>query len=206
MTERNQQPLFADRRAFADLTIIGQLHDTYLICESGREGMILIDQHAAHERILFEQLKKKGAMAVQQLLLPETVDLGFNEARILHELIPDLSTFGLEIEPFGGDTFVIKAVPSLLSGKQITPLVTEIVEKAADTGFSPELVTALDRIRQLMACHGAIRANQRLSMEQMKGLLHQLDNCENPATCPHGRPTWIQWRLGAIEKAFHRIV
>ena len=207
--ERHQQPLFSERRAFADLTLIGQLHDTYIICESGREGMILIDQHAAHERILFEQLKKKAAtaaMAVQQLLLPETVDLGFNEARILNGLIPELSAFGLEIEPFGGDTFVIKAVPSLLSGRQIAPLVTEIVEKAADTGFSPELVTTLDRIRQLMACHGAIRANQRLSMNQMKELLHQLDNCENPATCPHGRPTWIQWRLGAIEKAFLRIV
>ncbi len=207
--ERHQQPLFSERRAFADLTIIGQLHDTYIVCESGQEGMILIDQHAAHERILFEKLKKKAAdtgVAVQRLLLPETVDLGFNEARILNELIPDLSTFGLEIEPFGGDTFVVKAVPSLLSGRQITPLITEIVEKAADTGFSPELATVLDRIRQLMACHGAIRANQRLSADQMKGLLRQLDDCENPATCPHGRPTWIQWRLGSIEKAFHRIV
>jgi len=204
-----QQPLFETKGGFSELAIIGQLKETYIVCDSDREGMILIDQHAAHERILFEQLKRKSesrSVAVQQLLLPETVDLGFNEARVLTELIPDLKTFGLEIEPFGGDTFAIKAVPSLLSGKQIAPLVQEIVEKKADTGFSPELETPLDRIRQLVACHGAIRAGQRLSKDQIKELLVQLDACENPTTCPHGRPTWIRWGISAIEKAFHRIV
>ncbi len=204
-----QQPLFEERSGFSDLAVIGQLRDTYIVCESVREGMILIDQHAAHERILFEQLKRKSSdrsLEIQQLLLPETVDLGFNEARILIELIPDLKAFGLEVEPFGGDTFAVKAVPSLLSEKQIAPLILEIVEKTADTGFSPELQTPLDRIRQLMACHGSIRAGQRLSPVQIKELMAQLDACENPATCPHGRPTWIQWRISAIEKAFHRVV
>ena len=204
-----QQPHFEERGGFADLAVIGQLHDTYIVCESVREAMILIDQHAAHERILFEQLKQKSSnrsLEIQQLLLPETVDLGFNEARILIELIPDLKAFGLDVEPFGGDTFAIKAVPSPLSERQIAPLILEIVEKKADTGFSPELQTPLDRIRQLMACHGAIRAGQRLSPSQIKELLVQLDACGNPATCPHGRPTWIRWRISAIEKAFHRIV
>jgi DNA mismatch repair protein MutL len=171
--------------------------------------MILIDQHAAHERILFEQLKRKASersLAVQQLLLPETVDLGFNEARVLTELIPELATYGLGVEPFGGDTFAIKAVPSLLTGKQIAPLILEIVEKATDTGLAPELQTPLDRIRQLMACHGAIRAGQRLSDAQIRELLTQMDACENPASCPHGRPTWIQYKLSVIEKAFHRVV
>jgi DNA mismatch repair protein MutL len=204
-----QQPLFEERSGFGDLAVIGQLHDTYIVCESNREGMILIDQHAAHERVLFEQLKRKSAdrsLEVQHLLLPETVDLGFNEARVLTELIPDLKALGLEVEPFGGDTFAIKAVPSLLSERQIAPLILEIVEKAADTGLAPELQTPLDRIRQLMACHGAIRAGQRLSDIQIRELLAQMDACENPASCPHGRPTWIQWKISAIEKAFHRIV
>lgn len=208
-TKTKQQPIFEEKSGFSELAVIGQLHDTYIVCDSGTKGMILIDQHAAHERILFDALKRKSAdrsLAVQQLLLPETVDLSFNEARILTDLIPDLKTFGLEIEPFGGDTFAIKAVPALLSGRQIAPLILEVVEKTADTGVSPELQTPLDRIRQLMACHGAIRAGQRLSTDQIKELLAQLDACENPSTCPHGRPTWIQWRLSAIEKAFHRVV
>jgi DNA mismatch repair protein MutL len=204
-----QQPLFEEQTGFSHLTVIGQLRDTYIVCDSGPEGMILIDQHAAHERILFEQLKQKSAdrsLAVQQLLLPETVDLGFNEARVLTDLIPELKTYGLEVAPFGGDTFAITAVPSLLTGREIAPLILEIVEKATDTGLVPELQTPLDRIRQLMACHGAIRAGQRLSGSQIRELLTQMDACENPASCPHGRPTWIQWKIPAIEKAFHRVV
>ena len=203
-----QQSLFEDARSFADLRIIGQLRDTYIVCESPRDGMILVDQHAAHERILFEAFKQRAAtvVSVQRLLMPETVEVGYNEARILDALLPDLGKFGLDIDPFGGETFVIKAVPALLSGREAAPLVREIVEKAADSGITPGLDSALDQIRHLMACHGAIRAGQRLSMEQMRALLHQLDGCDAPATCPHGRPTWIHWKIGAIEKAFHRIV
>jgi DNA mismatch repair protein MutL len=202
-----QAPLWKEKR-FGDLRVIGQLHNTYILCESG-DGLVLIDQHAAHERILYEQLKKRSAastMAAQKLVVPETIDFGYREAQILEKLIPDLKELGLEIEPFGGSTFVVKAVPARLANREISPLVVEIVEKMAQIGFAPGLDKAIDECLILMACHGAVRAKQQLSDQQIKELLNQLDECDNPSNCPHGRPTWIRWSLRTLEKSFKRIV
>ena len=202
-----QAPLWEKKR-FGDLRVIGQFRDMYILCESG-DGLILIDQHAAHERILFEQLKnrfQKRRMTSQKLLIPETIDLGYREAKILERLIPNLNDLGLEIAPFGGDTFVVKAVPLLLKNKEIKPLVIEMVEKTAEIGFSFGMETVLDQCLELMACHGAIRANQRLSDKEIRELLHQLDTCDQPSNCPHGRPTWIRWSFKDLEKLFKRIV
>jgi DNA mismatch repair protein MutL len=196
------------RKKFGDLKVIGQFHDTYILCESA-DGLVLIDQHAAHERIIFEQLKNRSPASkksAQKLLIPETIDLGYREAKILEELIPDLNELGLEIEPFGGDTFVVKSVPTLLDNKEVKPLIIEIVEKIAQIGFTTGLEKAIDQCLILIACHGAIRANQKLSDEQIKGLLDQLDQCDQPSNCPHGRPTWISWSIKDLEKSFKRIV
>jgi DNA mismatch repair protein MutL len=187
---------------------VGQIHDTYILCESD-SGLILIDQHAAHERVLYEQLKSRSkglAGAAQKLLVPETLELGYREAGIVEKLIEDFYQLGLEVEPFGGNTFVVKSVPALLSGREITPLIMEVVEKLATVGFSKGLGQSHDECLQIMACHGAIRANQALSGEQIKGLLAQMDQCANPSHCAHGRPTWIQWTLGSLEKSFKRRV
>jgi len=202
-----QTPLWEKKR-FGDLRVIGQFRDMYILCESG-DGLILIDQHAAHERILFEQLKKRfkdAKKTSQKLLIPETIDLGYREAKILERLIPNLNELGLEIAPFGGDTFVVNAVPLLLKNKEIKPLLIEIVEKIAQIGFSSGMETVLDQCLELMACHGAIRANQRLSDKEIRELLHQLDTCDQPSNCPHGRPTWIRWSFKDLEKLFKRIV
>jgi len=196
------------RKRFGDLKVIGQFHDTYILCESA-DSLVLIDQHAAHERIIFEQLKNRSLASKkssQKLLIPETIDLGYREAEILEELIPDLNELGLEIEPFGGNTFVVKSVPALLENKEVKPLVMEIVEKMVQIGFTAGLEKAMDQCLILMACHGAIRANQKLSDEQIKGLLDQLDQCNQPSNCPHGRPTWISWSIKDLEKSFKRIV
>jgi DNA mismatch repair protein MutL len=202
-----QSPLWEKKR-FGDLQVIGQFHDMYILCESD-DGLILIDQHAAHERILFEQLKKRfqeRKNTSQKLLIPETIDLGYREAKILERLIPNLNKLGLEVVPFGGDTFVVKAVPLLLKNKEIKPLVIEMVEKTAQIGFSFGMERVLDQCIELMACHGAIRANQRLSDKEIRELLHQLDTCDQPSNCPHGRPTWIRIGLKELEKMFKRIV
>jgi DNA mismatch repair protein MutL len=206
-TTSSQTELWA-RKRFGDLKVIGQFHDTYILCESA-DRIVLIDQHAAHERILFEQLKNRSLASkksAQKLLIPETIDLGYREAKILEELIPDLNELGLEIEPFGGNTFVVKSVPALLENKEVKPLVMEIVEKMAQIGFTPGLEKAIDQCLILMACHGAIRANQKLSEKQIQGLLDQLDQCDQPSNCPHGRPTWISWSTKDLEKSFKRIV
>lgn len=202
-----QAPIWPKKR-FRDLHMIGQFHNTYIVCESD-EGLILLDQHAAHERILFEQLRSQSAgarPAAQQLLVPETVELGFREANGLQKMLPELETMGLDIEHFGGRTFVVKAVPASLSGRDVKPLIVEIAENMVTVGTSSDLQKALERCYIIMACHGAIRANQHLSEPQIKGLLEQLDACDNPSHCPHGRPTWIRWDLKTLEKSFKRTV
>jgi DNA mismatch repair protein MutL len=211
----NQQPAASSRQAqifgnrgFSSLRVVGQLHNTYIVCESDA-GLVLIDHHAAHERILFEQLQRRAAdqqAAAQQLVVPETIELNFREAEILGRMLSDLKTFGLEVEPFGKNTFVIKAVPELLSGRDVKPVIHEIVEKTAAVGYSPGLKEALDECRMVMACHGAMRANQALTEKQIEKLLRQLDECDHPSHCPHGRPTWIRWDLATLQKSFKRIV
>jgi DNA mismatch repair ATPase MutL len=203
----SQVPIWQKKR-FGDMRTIGQLYNTYIVCES-EEGLMLIDQHAAHERILFEQFSAReidSQKSAQRLLVPETFELGYREAGVLEKLMPELRAMGLDIEAFGGSTFVVKAVPLFLTGREIKPLVTEIVEKIVEIGSSSGLSGMLDESRMIMACHGAIRAGQALSEKQIKGLLEQLDECRNPSHCPHGRPTWIRWDLRNLEKSFKRIV
>lgn len=202
-----QSPVWPKKR-FRDLRMIGQFRNSYIVCESG-DGLILIDQHAAHERILFEHLRDQSAKAkkaAQQLLVPQTIDLGFRESGVLQKLIPDLTSLGLDIEHFGGNTFVVKSVPAPLTGRDVNPLIIEMVENMVAVGYSPGPQKVLEQCCITMACHGAIRANQQLSDEQINGLLKQLDRCDNPSHCPHGRPTWIRWDVKTLEKSFKRIV
>jgi len=194
------------KNRFSDMKIIGQFQGTYIICESG-DGLVLIDQHAAHERILFEQLKSRASVKTRQtLLIPETLDLSHTENDILETLLPAFEEIGFEIEPFGGNTSIVKSVPALLIGREISPLITEIVEKAAVIGLSAGIDRIKDECLMLTACHAAVRANQELSEKEIKALLHQLEECENPSHCPHGRPIWIQWTMRSLEKSFNRIV
>ncbi|MFA6009048.1 MAG: DNA mismatch repair endonuclease MutL [Desulfobacteraceae bacterium] len=190
---------------FSSLRIVGQLQNTYILCDSP-EGLIIIDQHAAHERIVFETLKNKTTkFGSQTLLLPETVELGYKEAEALEKELPNLEGLGLDIEPFGQNCFVVKSVPAILSQGSVTRLVLDIAEKLVETGSSRNLENALDDCLIVMACHGAIRAHQILSEPQMKQLLAQLDACETPSFCPHGRPTWTRYSMALLEKAFKRV-
>ena len=188
------------------MRVIGQLHDTYIVCEA-EDGLILIDQHAAHERVLYDEIAHRAGSlrkASQALLVPDTVDLSFREAQALEALMPQLRELGFEIEPFGGGTLVVKAVPGFLSGRELRPLLTEIAERAAASDSPTNPQDALDFCRQRAACHGAIRAGQKLTIDQMEALLRQMDECGNLSHCPHGRPTWLKWETGAIERSFKR--
>ncbi len=201
----DQRPIW-EASGFGDLEVIGQFHGTYIICQ-GPRGLVVIDQHAAHERIVYERLKSSaGRIESQRLLVPETVELGFAEAQVLEVLIDRLDAMGFEIEPFGGTTFVVKSVPVMLDGRDVGRIITELAEKAAEIGLASGLEKVLDECRMVMACHNAVRANQRLTGEQTRQMLQQLDRCEDPSHCPHGRPTWIQWTVGDLEKAFKRTV
>jgi len=197
-----------ETRGFAGMRVIGQLHDTYIVCEA-RDGMILIDQHAAHERVLYEQLTRRAEnqrAPFQALLVPETLDLGFREVQALEAVMPHLAELGFEVEPFGGGTVVVKSIPGFLSSRDIRPLLTEMAEMASSSAGPADPQAVLDFCRQRAACHGAIRAGQTLAPDQMQTLLRQLDECGNLSHCPHGRPTWLRYDIGMIERGFRRVV
>lgn len=201
-----QTPVW-ERGLFRDLAVIGQFRDTYILCEA-EDNLVIIDQHAAHERIYFEQLKFRAGevrQASQRLLIPETVDLNYREADILRNLIPTFDAVGIEIEPFSGNSFAVKSLPVFLAGKPATPMIVEVVEKTAEIGVTAGMDRIVEESLMLVACHGAIRASRRLSGPEIRHLLAQMDACENPANCPHGRPTWIKWTARFLEKTFHRI-
>ncbi|MGD9332350.1 MAG: DNA mismatch repair endonuclease MutL [Desulfobacterales bacterium] len=193
---------------FGDLRVIGQFRETYILCESD-EGLVLIDQHAAHERIYYEQLRQRQGQtnaAAQRLLIPETIDLSHREAVLLEDLQASLTPLGMEIEPFGGTTFAIKAAPMMLLPGEIGPVLRDLLETALAAGSTATPEAILEAGIKVMACHGAIRARQTLAARQIRRLLQQLDECANPSHCPHGRPTWIRWTAKALEKAFGRQV
>jgi DNA mismatch repair protein MutL len=188
--------------------ILGQVLGTYILAES-EAGLLLIDQHAAHERIVYEALRKRvaaSAPAGQTLLVPETLELNHKESDILLGLLPHLSSLGIDVEPFGGTTFIIKSVPSIISQKAMAPILTEIIETSlADKNeFSKD--RWLDECLILMACHKAVRANLRMNVMEMQHLLKDLETCENPLHCPHGRPICVTLSKNDLERLFKRIV
>ncbi|MBU4037411.1 MAG: hypothetical protein KKA35_13380, partial [Proteobacteria bacterium] len=197
-----------EKKLFKDLIVLGQLHGTYIICEAV-EGIFLIDQHAAHERILYEQIKAKAdsfGYSIQILLVPEVIEFGYRETGIFEKLLPDFQRAGFEVEPFGGNAFAVKSVPAFIADKDIKAIIIETVEKLIETGFIPGLERASDELLKLIACHGAIRANQKLSGKEMTTLLSQLDDCKMPSHCPHGRPTWVKFSIKELDKFFKRAV
>ncbi|MCD4719001.1 MAG: DNA mismatch repair endonuclease MutL [Desulfobacula sp.] len=188
--------------------VIGQIMGTYILAEA-KDGLMLIDQHAAHERIVYEKLKQRYhslKAQTQNLAVPETLELNFKEADLLSNILEDLKTLGMIIEPFGDTTFVVKAVPAIIDEKEIKPIIIEILETALikKDRFSKE--DWLEKCLILMACHGAIRANLNLSQIEIEKLLADLEQCENPRHCPHGRPIMISWTKRQIEKLFKRVL
>lgn len=191
-----------------DLRFIGQFRNTYILCESP-SGLLLIDQHAAHERIRYEFFKKgmnEAKIPRQRLLMPETIELSFTETEILTQMLPDLHRMGYQVEPFGGNTFVIKSVPAILGQAATEPIVKAMVEKVAQVGIASNKDAAADEMIITAACHDALRAKERLHDEEMRQLIQELMRCDNPAHCPHGRPTWIEWPISKLEKDFGRQV
>lgn len=202
-----QQTALFTRENLRLATVIGQFNNTYILCEKTAE-LLLIDQHAAHERIIYEYIRSKTAhspsIPVQKLLVPETIELGYRESAAITSLLPELNRTGLEIDHFGANTFIITAVPEILAEKPMQPLIVEIAEMADACGYQNSIDHAMDACRILMACHGAVRANQPLTKKQMEAIIEQLHSCENPYSCPHGRPTMITWDANVLEKRFKR--
>lgn len=204
-----QVELDGGRRTLPPLRVVGQVGAMYIVAE-GPEGLFLIDQHAAHERILYEKFMAQrygmpdGAVAQQQLLEPLTLHAGSQVAGLVADHLEKLQRIGFGVEPFGGDTFLVRAVPSVLSGEDPLRSLEEIVGSLADRrNLVGEELEA--RLVKMVCKRAAIKAGQQLSVIEMQELVRQLEECQSPRTCPHGRPTMIQLSAGELEKAFGRI-
>ncbi len=186
---------------------LAQVHDSFIIAQDN-DGMALIDQHAAHERVLFEMLQDQrtsGDIPVQNLLLPVQVELGHAEAELLREYLPELHRLGFIVEEFGGTTFVIKAVPALLAGGDHKSLLMDIIGEVKLHGKSGKMDAVRDDVLSVMACHPAIKVHRRLSLQEMEGLIRDLFACRMPHSCPHGRPTVVRFSMDDIKRMFKRI-
>ncbi len=185
------------------LRVLGQLGRTYVIAE-GPTGMYLIDQHAAHERVLYERCQAERAEASvssQRLLEPLVVELGPRQARLAEAELGRLAEFGFEIEPFGGDAYLVRAVPSVLEDADLSQTLIDIVDEG---GRGDAAQAWEERVTIKLACHAAIKAGQTLSVQQMQELVAQLEETSLPRTCPHGRPTMLHVSADRLEREFGR--
>jgi DNA mismatch repair protein MutL len=184
-----------------------QLHENYIVAQT-QDGIVLIDQHAAHERLVYERFKaqmKDGGVAAQALLIPEIVDLSDTRAAALLEKADIFRRLGLEIEAFGPGSVAVRTTPSILTGKiDIQKLIEDIADELEEQDSSLLLEERLNAVLSTMACHGSVRSGRRLSIEEMNALLRRMEETENSGHCNHGRPTYVTLSLKDIEKLFHR--
>lgn len=191
---------------FQSMEILGQLRNTYLVCQSN-EGLTLIDQHAAHERIAFERLKKdwrNRSIQKQALLFPETLELSIKEAKEMERVLEMMNSLGFEIEPFGEKAFITRALPAVLAKADPRAIVLDLLDALSDIGSAYTLEDRLDEVFARISCHAVIRAGKSLSDEEMGALLRSLDEADYPLTCPHGRPICVHITYEELEKMFGR--
>jgi DNA mismatch repair protein MutL len=183
-----------------------QLHETYIIAQTA-DGLVIVDQHAAHERLVYEDMKRglaSGGVARQGLLIPEIVTLDPEEAERLDARRTEFDELGLSLERFGDDAVIVREVPALLAGNDIAAVVRRLADDLAEIGDGLALKERLEEIAGAMACRGSIRAGRRLTPEEMNALLRQMEATPHSGQCNHGRPTYVELKLADIERLFGR--
>ncbi len=184
----------------------GQVARTYIVAEAA-DGLVLVDQHAAHERLVLERMRRalaNGGVAAQALLLPEVIELDEAACDRLDARRGELAEFGLELERFGPAAMLVRGVPALLGHGDVTGLVTDLADELAAYDEALSLKERLDHVAATMACHGSVRAGRTLSVAEMNALLREMEVTPHSGQCNHGRPTWIKLAHGDIEKLFGR--
>lgn len=202
---QNDQGVANESISFTGMKYIGQYAGTYLTFE-GEDGLVLLDQHAAHERIILEMLKKaqSGHVISQSLLIPEIVNLTPGQIALFADYIDFLQTIGLEVEIFGRDAVAVKAVPTTLSQVKISEMILDIADQLIDQNPLPSLTEKREKILASLACKAAIKANRILSPQEVGALCRDLEATPYHLTCPHGRPITIRFSLSEIERLFKR--
>ncbi|WP_219893391.1 DNA mismatch repair endonuclease MutL [Aquisediminimonas profunda] len=195
-----------DARAFPMGVARGQIAKTYIVAEA-EDGLVLVDQHAAHERLVLERMRRaveSGAAASQTLLLPEVIELEEVACDRLEARILDLAAFGLELERFGPCAMLVRATPAVLGAGDTKGLVMDLADELAAHGEAHSLKERIDAVAGTMACHGSVRAGRVLSVDEMNALLREMEVTPHSGQCNHGRPTWVKLAHGDIEKLFGR--
>ena len=183
--------------------MVGQVRLTYIVAESP-DGMYLVDQHAAHERVLFDRIVREASQREslsQPLLAPVHVELTTGQVSTLAEQREFLSDYGFELEEFGGTAYLVRAVPAVLTTQDPGKALVDVLDMVAFEGLLKERE---DVLAASLACHSAIRAGQSMTEPEMRALLEQLEVTDNPHTCPHGRPTLIHFSAYNMEREFGR--
>jgi DNA mismatch repair protein MutL len=183
-----------------------QLHETYIVAQT-RDGVVIVDQHAAHERLVYERMKSEmasGAVARQALLLPEVVELDPDEADRVCARAGELAALGLLLEPFGPGAVLVRETPALLGETDVAGLVRDIADDLAENGAALALRERLQEVCSTMACHGSVRAGRRLTAAEMDAVLRQMEATPHSGQCNHGRPTYVELKLSDIERLFGR--
>ena len=197
LSEPTEAPLGAAR---------AQLHENWIIAQTA-DGIVIVDQHAAHERLVYERLKAQldaKGIASQALLIPEIVELSEADAHRILASAGELAALGLVIEPFGGGAVAVREGPALIQRLNAAALIRDILDDLADQGASDRLRARVDAVLSSMACHGSIRSGRRMSADEMNALLREMERVPKSGQCNHGRPTWIELKLADIERLFGR--
>jgi DNA mismatch repair protein MutL len=185
---------------------IAQLHGIYILSETA-DGLIVVDMHAAHERIGYEKLKTAHdgvGLRMQPLLVPQTVAVSEREAETAEREAATLAALGFEITRSGPQSLALRGVPALLAEGEVEALFRDVIADLVEHGASRRVASARDELLATMACHGAVRANRRLSLPEMNALLREMEATERSGQCNHGRPTWAKFTLGEIDRWFLR--
>jgi DNA mismatch repair protein MutL len=183
-----------------------QVHENYIIAQT-QTGIVIVDQHAAHERLVYERLKRQRnetGIKAQALLIPEIIELGADDAARLLAIAEDLAALGLTIEPFGGHAIAVRETPAILGNVSARALLQDVLDELADQGDSPSLLAKMDAILSRMACHGSIRSGRQMRAEEMNALLREMEDTPLSGQCNHGRPTYVELKLSDIERLFGR--
>jgi DNA mismatch repair protein MutL len=184
----------------------GQLHETYIVAQTV-DGIVIVDQHAAHERLVYERMKRElanGRIATQPLLIPEVVELEPTDVERVSERSHELAELGLVIEAFGPDAVLVREAPALLGNADLKALVRDLADDIAETGAALSLKERLEDVSATLACHMSVRAGRRLTAEEMNALLREMEATPHSGQCNHGRPTYVELKLADIERLFGR--
>jgi DNA mismatch repair protein MutL len=183
-----------------------QLHETYVVAQTA-DGIVIVDQHAAHERLVYERMKKalaEGGIPRQPLLIPEVVEMDPSEVARVSARAAELAELGLVIEEFGPDALVVREIPAMLDRLDIKGLLRDLADEIAETGNALSLKERLEQVSGTLACHTSVRAGRRLNADEMNALLREMEATPHSGQCNHGRPTYVELKLADIEKLFGR--